>query len=71
MSFLWRYQISRLIVGLCLLILLILPVEFLIGYLTLVMPGVIAVAIGLLAWLGGAMFGAQLIIEKLSRHWPR
>ena len=70
-TFFWRYQISRLIVGLSLLILLILPVECLIGYLTLVVPGIIAVGIGLLAWLGGATFGAQLIIEKLSRHWPR
>ena len=71
MSFFWRYQISRLVVGLGLLILLILPVELLIGYLTLVVPGWIGVGIGIIAWLGGTMFGTQLIIEKLSSQWPR
>jgi hypothetical protein len=70
-SFFWRYQISRLIVGFGLLILLILPTEFLIGYLTSVMPTAIAVGIGLLAWIGGTMLATQLIIEKLSRQWPR
>ena len=70
MSFFWRYQISRLIVGLSLLIVLILPAELLMGYLTLVMPVGIAVGVGIIAWLGGAMFVTHLIIEKLSRDWP-
>ena len=71
MSFFWRYQISRLIVALSLLLLLTLPTELLIGYLTVVMPAAIAVGMGLLAWLGGTLFATQLIIEKLSRQWPR
>ena len=71
MSFFWRYQISRLIVGLSLLILLILPTELLIGYLTLVMPAGIAVGIGMIGWLGVTIFGTHLIMAKLSRQWPR
>jgi hypothetical protein len=66
----WRYQISRLIAGLSLLIFLILPTELLIGYLTLVMPAGIALGIGIVALLGGTMFGAHMIIAKLSWHWP-
>ena len=60
MSFFWRYQISRLIVGFILLIVLILPVELLIGYLTLVIPAGIAVGLGIIAWLGATMFVTHL-----------
>lgn len=70
MSF-WRFQALKLIVGLGLLLLLILPTEFLIGYLVFIMPAWIAVGIGIIAWIGGTIFGTLLIARNLRKRWDR
>jgi membrane associated rhomboid family serine protease len=66
-----RYQMLRLMVGLPLLIVLMFLAYALIGHLTAAIPAGIAVGIGILAWIGGTMFGTHLIAKSLRRRWDR
>jgi hypothetical protein len=58
-------------VGLPLLIVLMLLTHLLLGYLTAVIPAGIAVPTGVLAWIGGTIFGTLLIAKNLRRRWDR
>ena len=64
----WRYQVMRGIVGLGLAILLIFPTYLLIGNLASVIPASVALGIGLIALLCGAIFGSSIIAQKLSKR---
>jgi hypothetical protein len=64
----WRYQVMRGIIGLGLAILLILPTHVLIGNLASVMSASVAVGIGIIALLLGAIFGSSIIAQKLSKR---
>jgi len=64
-----RYQVLRLCVGFCLLVLAMLPIQFLIGYLTWIMPAGIAVGMGVIAWISGTVLGAHVIAKNLRKRW--
>jgi hypothetical protein len=64
----WRYQVIRGIIGFGLAILLIFPTGLLIGNLASFIPASVALGIGLIALLCGAIFGSSIIAQKLSKR---
>ena len=61
-----RSHLLRLIVGLGLLVILILPIQLLIGNLASSLPTGLAVGIGFIAWFGGTVVGTHFIVKQLG-----
>ncbi|MCW0196589.1 hypothetical protein [Sphingopyxis sp.] len=67
-----RYLLLKMVVGLILFCVSVLPTFYLVGLVAVQMPKAatpIAFALAGLVWLIGMMFGTHFITEKLSKRW--